>query len=357
MSSTAGVPPPSRETQLPFAPTAWCLGAAMLFGASTPASKGLLAEVGSVTLSGVLYAGAALAVAPWALRSRGAFRGAHPKDLLRLAGAALFGGVLGPILLLEGLRRAPAGSVALWLNLETVATALLARWLFREHLGGRAWTAIVLVVGASALLSTGSRADLVAVALVGLACVAWGLDNNLTAVIDRFTPAHVTFVKGAAAASVNLTVGLSLQSTSPSPTVLSVGLLVGALSYGLSLQLYVRGAQHLGATRSQLVFSTAPLWGLIGSWLVLREPLGWDHLASAALMGGALWVWHREEHSHLHEHPPVTHRHWHRHDDGHHDHEHPDAAEPDGWHIHEHTHGRLRHAHSHRPDLHHRHSH
>lgn len=55
----------------------------------------------------------------------------------RLAGAVLFGGILGPVLLLFGLRLASAGAVSLLLNLEMVATAVLGVVLFREHLGHR----------------------------------------------------------------------------------------------------------------------------------------------------------------------------------------------------------------------------
>ena len=57
------------------APIWWCLGAAVLFGASTPASKGLLdAQVGPFTLAGLLYLGAALAMLPFASRGGAALR-------------------------------------------------------------------------------------------------------------------------------------------------------------------------------------------------------------------------------------------------------------------------------------------
>ena len=126
--------------RLPPGPLGWCLTAALLFGASAPASKRLVEPLGPVLLSGLLYAGAALAVLPVALVRRTA--SASPASRLapsprpaatnrrRLFGAVLFGGVVGPVLLLWGLSLAPAGAVSLWLTLETVATAVLARLLF-----------------------------------------------------------------------------------------------------------------------------------------------------------------------------------------------------------------------------------
>ncbi|MDH5675913.1 MAG: DMT family transporter [Myxococcales bacterium] len=338
-------------------PILWCILAAAFFGASTPASKALLQVFGPLRLSGILYLGAALAVAPWALRGALALRSAGRSNMLSLAGAVLFGGILGPVLLLRGLSVAPAASVSLWLNLETVATALLAGMFFREHPGPRTWGAVALVVAASALLSPGTGGGLAAVTWVGLACIAWGLDNNLTSIIDRFSPAQVTFAKGIAAGSVNLTLGHWLEPGSTPGAAVAAGLGVGALGYGVSLLLYIAGAQHLGATRSQLIFSTAPAWGLGLSWLVLGEAMRPVEAAAAALMAIAIWLWHREHHTHSHRHHEVTHQHLHRHDDGHHDHEHAEGTAPAEWHSHEHTHAPVEHTHPHRPDLHHRHDH
>jgi drug/metabolite transporter (DMT)-like permease len=340
-------------------PIVWCVIAAALFGASTPASKPLVAQLGPVLLSGILYLGAALAVAPWALRDLARVRRADARNLALLLGAVVFGGVVGPILLLAGLSLAPAGSVSLWLNLETVATAVLAVLFFREHLGASTWLAVLLIVIASVLLWPGIPQGGLAATLVGLACVAWGLDNNLTAVIDHFTPAQITFAKGLVAGSFNASIGIAFFSPS-APTVATIGwaLAIGAASYGASLLLYIAGSHELGATRSQLVFSTAPLWGLALAWAMLGEPIQLSQLGAACLMGVAIWLWHRERHAHAHAHARVTHRHRHRHDDGHHDHAHAETdPAPTTSHTHEHTHEPIEHEHPHHPDLHHRHDH
>jgi drug/metabolite transporter (DMT)-like permease len=339
------------------APIFSCLFAAVLFGASTPASKALLGPLEPFVLAGLLYLGAAVAVFPWAVW--GSFKNLKidKRNLRLLGGAVLFGGILGPVLLLFGLAQASAASTALWLNLETVATALFARFLFKEHLDIRAWLAIALVLAASTLLASPSGfAGGSAAVLIALACVCWGIDNNLTALIDGITPAQSTFVKGLVAGTTNLVLGLLLGSQILHWSSTFGALAVGGLGYGLSIVLYIIGAQQLGATRSQMLFATAPFWGVAVSWIVLAETVTLTQIAAGVLMGFSLWLMHAERHGHTHVHSPTTHMHLHRHDDRHHDHFHRGLP---GWmwHSHDHQHHPVHHTHSHQPDLHHRHDH
>jgi drug/metabolite transporter (DMT)-like permease len=338
-------------------PVVWCLCAAALFGAATPISKLLLEQLNPLLLSGLLYAGAALSVLPWALAGRQTLRNVDRRNLSLLLGAVLSGGLLGPVLLLCGLALASAASVSLWLTLESVATALLARALFREHLQRATWIAVALMLIASLLLARELPKGELAIVLVALACVAWGFDNNLTANIDRFSPAQITFAKGLVAGSVNCVAGLSIAPAAVSAREIAFGLVVGALGYGASMLLYIRGAQQLGAARSQLVFATAPGFGLLLAWAAVGERISALQLLAAGLMGASLWFWHRERHAHWHHHAAMRHTHAHRHDDGHHTHRHEAAADPHAWHSHEHTHEALEHTHEHHPDLHHRHEH
>jgi len=318
-----------------------------------------VAELGPTTLAGLLYLGAAAALAPVALRSGLAPFARRGANLARLAGVVVFGGALAPVLLLAALARAPAGSVALWLNLEVVATALLARAFFHEHLGAGGALATLLVCGGSALLALPAYAAGTppsALLLVAAACLCWALDNNWTSRIDAFTPAQSTFAKGLVAGSVNLALGLA-GAEGFAPGSAGLALTLGAASYGLSLVLLVGAAQRLGAARSQLAFATASLWGVALAWLWLGEPIHLVQLAAAALMALALALLAKEAHGHWHQHDAATHRHWHRHDDGHHAHAHSEGPPPARGHSHEHSHLAQAHVHPHPPDLHHRHRH
>lgn len=341
-----------------WGPIGWCLASAALFGASTPASKLLLdGRVGPLTLAGLLYLGAGIATLPFSLSGGSAERRRDGANLRRLAGAVLFGGVLGPIALLVGLQTAPSASVSLWLNLETTATALLAWAFFREHLDTRGWVASGMVVVAGMLLAAPEGFAVAPSALlVLLACVCWGLDNNLTAIIDGYTPAQTTMVKGFVAGTVNLGLGAVVEGAMPSLLMVVGALVVGALAYGASIVLYIRGAQQLGATRSQMLFATAPFLGVVIAWLAVGEPVLGVQLLATLMMAGALALLFSGKHDHAHTHAAMIHTHAHRHDDDHHGHTHPDLP-PEVWHTHEHRHEAASHRHPHVPDLHHRHGH
>jgi drug/metabolite transporter (DMT)-like permease len=334
--------------------------AAVLFGASAPASKLLLASFGPFTLAGLLYLGAALAVAPSALHARSAAplvpRDAASRRLL--AGAIGLGGIVGPVLLLVALRASGAGSVSLLLNLEMAATAALGALFFREPLGPAGWCGVAGVVGAGIALSAGAGwPGFAAAGLVAGACIAWGLDNHWTALQAGLTPVQTTLWKGAAAGSVNLSLGLVAEPwPGASPAVWFAALTVGGLAYGASIALYVAGAQQLGATRAQACFASAPFLGAALSFAILGEPFGARVGFAAALLLVSVSVLLTGRHAHEHRHEALVHVHAHRHDDDHHAHAHP-GLPPGTEHTHWHRHEPVVHRHAHGPDLHHRHRH
>jgi drug/metabolite transporter (DMT)-like permease len=332
---------------------------AALFGAATPASKVLLSGLTPFQLAGLLYLGAVLGVAPLA------WQGGMPRfpgrgdraNRARLLGAILAGGVVGPVLLLLALRSAEATTVSLWLSFEVAATALLGVVIFREHLGVPGWAGAAAAFAGAAILSfQGSSAGFEAGLLVLLACVCWGLDNQLTALIDGITPSQSTFWKGLVAGITNLAIGLALAPLAAGLVAVLAALFVGAWACGASIALYIRSAQALGATRAQIAFASAPFFGVLIAVLALGESLTGAHLASGALFIAGIALFALERHAHVHAHQAMEHEHPHRHDDGHHQHEHADL--PRGaMHTHRHRHEPMTHAHPHWPDLHHRHDH
>lgn len=192
--------------------------------------------------------------------------------------------------------------------------------------------------------------------LVLMACICWGLDNHLTALIDGITPSQSTLWKGAVAGTVNFSIGAILEPVSVAVQPIAIALGVGALSYGASIVLYIRSAQAIGATRAQVLFATAPFFGMVLSVITLGEPLSLMHAVAVPLFVVGVGLLLLDNHSHMHDHEAITHEHFHRHDDGHHDHEHPGLA-PSVGHVHRHTHQPIRHAHPHWPGIHHRHRH
>ncbi|HBL15899.1 MAG TPA: EamA family transporter [Elusimicrobia bacterium] len=338
-------------------PVLTALLAAALFGAATPACKPLLAAFSSFQLAGLLYLGAALATFPVLLLRGEAFSPLRMDRRNRglLLSAVGWGGFLGPVLLLCGLKAASAASVSLWLNLELAATAVLGALFFKDKLGALGWAAAAGILAASATLAWGDGPAARNAGLwVAAACLCWGADNQCTALIDGMSPAGTTFWKGAIAGTFNLVLGLEFSPWLAAPGQIAWALAVGALAYGASIALYISAAQRIGATRGQLLFSSAPFFGVLFSWLLLAERLTVYHAAAGAILVASLGLLAGERHEHSHAHAEQEHSHAHSHDDPHHAHEHPEGAGA-GVHSHPHRHRALTHAHRHWPDLHHRH--
>ena len=333
-----------------------CALAALLFGASTPAASVIAQTMRPLALAGLLYLGAALVVSPWWFARRPG-TGALRRERRSLAMAIVAGGAIGPALLTAGLVDTPAATASLLLNLELVATVILAATFFREHLGRNMIAAASLLTLAGVVLvwKPGAAVNWHALLIVG-ACVCWGLDNSVTARIDQISPQHVVFFKGLVAGSINLALGLAIGGIG-SVTTWSIlaALAIGALGYGASITLWVRGAQQLGAARGQVIFSSAPFIGAIVAWVVLADPIERSQLVASVLAFIGVGLSLRSAHEHPHRHERVVHTHQHDHTDGHHDHVHADGFVGRHSHVHEHDH--LVHSHSHVPDLHHRHEH
>ena len=333
---------------------------AALFGVSTPLSKALLSQLTPLQLAGLLYLGGALGVAPlvlWKIHRGEQRLRMDRRNAMLLAGAVMLGGLLGPVLLLMGLRASTAGSVALVLNLEMAWTALLGLLLFGESLRRLGILGVVGIVVSGVLISAdGGWPGTVAGLLVAAACLCWGFDNHFTALIDGITPFHSTFVKGSVAGTVNLLLGLASAPFVASWEVVVAALAVGTLAYGVSIALYISSAQMLGATRAQGLFATAPFIGAGCSFLFLHEEFGFLYFVGAAVLVPAVVALTIAQHSHLHRHERVEHIHSHSHDDDHHLHSHDDTLSSDR-HTHWHRHDERDHSHPHWPDIHHRHQH
>lgn len=332
----------------------------LLFGIATPFSKLLLTNLNSFQLAGLLYIGAGIAMIPAIFKTGSQIRLLFNRtNLIRTLGIIFFGGLLGPLLLLIGLRAADAASVSIWLNMELVATAILGVLIFKDNLDKYTWLGVILTVCAGVITSiAGGISGLTSALLITAACFCWGVDNHLTALTDGATPQAVTFVKGIMAGIVNLLIGISITDSSVVFNNIFAALIVGGFSYGLSIVLYVTSAQNIGATRGQMLFSTAPLWGVILSYIIFHDTFQWTHIISLLFLIIAVIVINIVSHTHQHQHEILEHIHFHKHDDGHHDHIHEnDNLNKDKGHSHLHLHKTIMHEHPHYPDLHHRHKH
>lgn len=340
------------------------IAAAVLFGASTPLAKALLGEgLPPQLLAGLFYLGSGLGLGALLLARRIMGSGAGEARLRldevpQLLIAVLLGGAVAPVLLMAGLARTTAASASLLLNLEGLVTMGIA-WLFlRENVDRRLLLGAFAILAGAVLLSWSGgsvRPDAGALLVAG-ACVAWGIDNNVTRSLSRADPMQITAVKGLVAGSANLSLALLTHASVPGASSVTAAMVTGFLSYGVSLVLFVLGLRNLGTARTAAYFSTAPFIGAVLSLVLFSEPLSGRLMAAGVLMGIGLYLHLREQHVHVHSHEEMEHEHRHVHDE-HHQHAHGPADPPGEPHSHRHRHEPLTHSHAHFPDLHHRHGH
>ncbi|MGH8610841.1 MAG: DMT family transporter [Gammaproteobacteria bacterium] len=334
------------------------LGAAFLFGAGTPLAKLLLDTVNPWVLAGLLYlgSGVGLTLYRWLCRSPRMRLPAH--EALWLAGATVAGGIVAPVLLMFGLSGMPASSASLLLNAEGVFTALLAWFAFKEHFDRRIALGMIAIVAGAAILSWPGEIRFAgvwsALAVLG-ACLAWGIDNNLTRKVSLTDATWIAGVKGLTAGMVNLALAFSGGATLPPVPHVTEAMIVGFLAYGVSLALFVVALRHLGTARTSAYFSVAPFFGAILAVLFGEVPTP-QLLIAGALMALGIWLHLTEHHEHEHTHEALEHEHEHVPDE-HHQHDHGEPVPPGTLHSHRHRHQPLTHWHLHFPDVYHRHGH
>lgn len=329
--------------------------AAVFYAVSIPLSKLLLASMGATTLAALLYLGAGLGVGLMSLvprRGRGESRPLTHGDMPFVVGMLLLD--LGaPILLMFGLRHGSPANASLLGNFEIVATTLVALGVFHESVSWRLWGAIALITLASLLLSFDGAESLRFSAgslLVLLATLCWGFENNCTRKISSRSTYEIVMLKGTFSGLGGLVIAWLLGEPLPGLAMVCGALMLGFVAYGLSIFLYVRAQQTLGAAKTSAYYAVAPFVGAALSFALVGEPLSWMFLVALAVMmaGTALVVIDTlvRHHTHPHQHV-ITHRHGgllHTHSITHaHPHDHLLSLET---HAHHHWQAMLEHSHN-----------
>ena len=339
---------------------------AILFGLSTPFAKMLTVRVDSILLAGLLYFGSGLGLGIWfgirALIRKDSTRGESllsRSDLPWLIAAVVFGGMAAPALLMIGLAITSSSTASLLLNLEIVCTLLIAWFVFNEGFSRRIVIGAIAIIAGGLLLSWPGGVEL-SIAWgplwIALACLAWGVDNNLTRRISSGDPVQIAAIKGLFAGGANIVLALFAHRAIPNIDIALLAGLVGFLGYGLSLVFFILGLRHLGASRTAAYFAVAPFIGAIASFAILGEKVTAQFLAASCLIAIGIYLHISEQHVHEHAHQEIAHEHRHVHDE-HHAHDHGEQVSTGEPHAHFHEHSPTIHSHPHYPDIHHRHGH
>src|SRR6267142_7141516 len=137
---------------------------------------------------------------------------------------------------MSGLTLTRASSGALLLNTEGLATIATAGLVFRENVDRRIFLGAMAILAGAVLLTwpeggiTSPQLDWGSVLIV-LACIAWGIDNNLTRKLSAADPLQIAMVKGLAAGAVNLALALARGAPLPGEIPLAAAAAVGFLGY------------------------------------------------------------------------------------------------------------------------------
>jgi drug/metabolite transporter (DMT)-like permease len=346
-------------------PMLFALASAVLFGISAPLAKILLSEIDPVILAGLLYLGAFVGLGLYSIGSK-VFRikksdiseSLGKKDLPYLIGAVIFGGIIGPIALMVGLSFVSGFVASLLLNMEVVATVLIALIIFKENSGPRLWIALFVITLGGILLTwnpTFSHYHFIGSFLIIIAMISWGIDNNLTRQISDKSSIQITIIKGLIGGSTAFGLALLIGTRITLGPYFLYGLILGTFSVGLSLIFFIKALSGLGASRTGMIFSIAPFIGAGLAIFLLRDQLYWYMLPATLFMVIGVLLLVKEDHTHKHKHDEIHHTHKHRHDGLHHKHIHRSGYI--GWHTHPHIHEAIFHVHVHWPDIHHRHDH
>lgn len=258
--------------------TLYAVLAAALYAVNVPISKVLLRHVDTTMMAALLYLGAGLGLLLYGALEKCLGRPATREPLTKrelpytVSMVAL--DIAAPILLMAGVARTAAGNVSLLNNFEIVATSVIALVVFHEAISKRLWCAIFLVTLASAVLSfenAGAFTFNTGSLLVLGACLCWGFENNCTRMLSGKSSVEIVTIKGCFSGLGSLCVALLLGQRLPAAPWVLAALVLGFVSYGLSINFYILAQKDLGAARTSAYYSIAPFLGAAFGMLLLGE--------------------------------------------------------------------------------------
>lgn len=271
--------------------------AALFYSLNAPFSKLLLADVPSTIMAGLLYLGAGIGMLFILIIRKILGIGKNEKALSRndlpYTASMIALDIAAPISLMTGLALASAESVSLLNNFEIVATSLIALVIFKEKVSLRLWLAIALITASSILLSfedIQSFALSPGALLVLLASVFWGFENNCTRMLSKSDPLEIVAIKGFGSGIGSLLIAFFMKEKLPSFPLTFSAMLLGFISYGLSIFFYVYAQRFLGAAKTSAYYAINPFIGVILALLIFKEVPNFTFWIALAIMAAGTYL-------------------------------------------------------------------
>lgn len=278
--------------------TAFAILAAALYAINIPFSKMLIEYVDSTMMAGFLYLGAGIGMFLYTTIS-GMFGKKVVKEPLTKAElpytiAMIILDIAAPILLMHGLKITTSANATLLNNFEIVATSLIALVVFKELVSKKLWLAIGLVTLASIILTfegAGSFTFNVGSLMVLGAATCWGFENNCTRMLSHKSSEVIVIIKGIFSGLGSLIAAFFIGEQIPQLIYILAVMILGFVSYGLSINFYIMAQAHLGAAKTSAYYSIAPFLGVAFSLLMLGERPGMQfYVALAVLVLGTILI-------------------------------------------------------------------
>ncbi len=265
----------------------FALLAAAFYAINVPFSKLLLNHVGAATMAALLYLGAGVGIGIMSLFNKREKREKLNREDLPFVIGMIVLDIAAPIFLMLGISFGSSSNASLLGNFEIVATTVIALFVFGESVSRRLWAAIALITLSSILLSfdgTDSLSFSYGSLLVLLATICWGFENNCTRKISSKSTYEIVILKGIFSGAGSLLIAFIKRETMPQLVYIVLAMLLGFAAYGVSIFLYVRAQNTLGAAKTSAYYAVAPFIGVLLSFVFLREQITVMYLVALAVM-------------------------------------------------------------------------
>lgn len=285
----------------------YALLAAAFYAINVPVSKLLLNQIGPTTMAALLYLGAGIGMSLLSVFDKTNKQEKLDRHDLPYTVGMILLDIAAPIFLMLGISYGTSANASLLGNFEIVATTLIALFLFKEKVSKRLWGAIALITLSSVMLSfegAGSFTFSYGSLFVIAATICWGLENNCTRSISSKDSYQIVMLKGFFSGLGALVIAILKQETMPPLQYIVGALVLGFVAYGLSIFLYVRAQNVIGAAKTSAYYAVAPFIGSFLSFAFLNEKLTGMYVVSLLVMvaGTAIVVADTLVRSHVHEH-------------------------------------------------------
>lgn len=238
-----------------------------------------------------------LSVRPWPKPSR--------PILYRLIAMGFLGVALYNICFFSGLRTVPSGRASLMASLQPSLIFIYSRLVWGEKVTLKKLLGLLLsLLGAALVLTQGEPQKLFSAGLgtgdlwILAAVLAWfaytivGRD-----LANRIEPLPATAYSIWAGLLMLIIYAVITQTPTPNlntPSFWAISAYLGFIGTTLAFLLYLRGLEQIGAARTSIFLNLVPIFSVVTSNLILKEPITWPTLIGGSLaLTGVRLLTHR----------------------------------------------------------------